>query len=65
MVPKNTIQTDDTEHLMFESQEKIIKPIRNSDSIEKIGFPQATRSIYQALKRGLRRLSGIKRNNSA
>ena len=64
MAPKNTIQADDTEYLMFESQEKI-EPIRNAGSMDKMGFPQATKSIYQALKRGLRRLSGVRRNNSA
>lgn len=65
MAPKNTIQAVDTDYLMSESQEKINKPIPNSESMERLGFPQATKNIYQALKRGLRRLSGIKRNNSA
>jgi len=64
MAPKNTIQGVNSEYLMIETQEKI-KPLINSESMEKMGLPQATKSIYQALKRGIRRLSSIRRNNSA
>lgn len=68
LAPKNTIQAEDTDYLISKSNsnsQEIIKLNRNSDSNEKMGISEAPKGFYQALKRGLRRLSSIRRNNSA
>lgn len=60
IAPKNAIQEGVYEYGGRQSNEEISQYQQNSS--EKQG---TTRSIYQALKRGLRRLSSIRRNNSA
>jgi hypothetical protein len=60
IVPKNIIQAGEIDYTNYQLQGDASTEYQNSS--EKQG---ATRSIYQALKRGLRRLSSIRRNNSA
>jgi hypothetical protein len=60
IAPKNAIQTCEDEYGIHQSNEEISQNHKNP--LEKQG---TTRSIYQALKNGLRRLSSIRRNNSA
>lgn len=60
IVPQNKIQADESDYARRQLNEETVQEDQNSS--EKQG---ATRSIYQALKRGLRRLSSIRRNNSA
>lgn len=62
--PKNTIQSSIQNLPQSQSQENIFKNSKSS-SLEKNTLPQATKNIYQAFKRGLRRLSSLRRNNSA
>ena len=62
--PKNTIQNSIQNLPLSQSQDNILKNSKNI-SLEKNTLPQATKNIYQAFKRGLRRLSSLRRNNSA
>lgn len=64
VVPKNYIQAVDDNYSESQANTQILRDGSNN-SMDKISIPQATRNIYQALKRGLRRLSSIRRNNSA
>lgn len=59
VAPKNTIQIGEDPWAGRQFNEEITQ---DDQSTEKQG---TTRSIYQALKRGIRRLSSIRRNNSA
>lgn len=64
IAPKNYIQAGENNHSYSHSNDQFIRG-SNASSMEKIGIPQASRSIYQALKRGLKRLGSLRRNNSA
>lgn len=62
VAPRNSIQADNFEYLNMNANERLL---HEEDHCDKHSQPQASRNIYQALKRGLRRLSSIRRNNSA
>lgn len=65
VAPMNVIQPSISNLILSKSQELEVEGSERDGLVEKSRIPQATRTIYQAVKRGLRRLGSLRRNNSA
>lgn len=67
VAPRNSIQAGNFELFNVNPTERLLNAdgFNEDGNDDKQSQPQPSRSIYQALKRGLRRLSSIRRNNSA